>query len=401
METHVDKERLIQMRQEGAVRVCEKLGVDAVVGTQYDNVQYFTDLRRFFVYGWEPNSLAIVNREQGVKLLEPGAFVAPGPHWQNEGAALKADTGWDHFTIFNANLIGERYAGWLKGALKELGVTKGKVGIDRVSWVILEAFKSVMPEIEFVNAEEALLLERSVKNEEEKKLMRHAGWIASEGVKAGVDAVRPGVTEYEIYGAFMGRMYELGSEGDGFYPFLTSGPVTEGALYPTNRVLEEGDPAVLDMGPIYEGYNGDCMRTGFAGEPTDAFKELYRVNYEAMYAGIETIKPGIHISEVDAAVRKTARSFGYDDDRFDTGHGIGLNCCELPVCMKAGVADSHLDLVLQPGMCFTLEPRFYKMLDDNTYIQAALEETVMVSEDGVEVLTSAPFMEECLAAPVG
>ena len=400
METHVDKELLIRLRQEGAVRVCEKLGVDAVVGTQYDNVQYFTDLRRFFVYGWEPNSIAIVNREQGVKLLEPGAFVAPGPHWQDEGAALKADTGWDHFTIFNANLIGERYAGWLKDALKELGVTKGKVGIDRVSWLILEAFKNAMPEIEFVNAEEALLLERAVKNEEEQKLMRHAGWIASEGVKAGIEAVKPGVTEYEIYGAFMGRMYALGSEGDGFYPFLTTGPVTEGALYPTNRVLEEGDPAVLDMGPIYEGYNGDCMRTGFAGEPSDEFKELYRVNYEAMYAGIEVIKPGIHISEVDAAVRKTARSFGYDDDRFDTGHGIGLNCCELPVCMKAGVADSRLDLLLQPGMCFTLEPRFYKMLDDNTYIQAALEETVMVSEDGVEVLTNAPFMEECLAAPV-
>ena len=62
----------------------------------------------------------------------------------------------------------------------------------------------------------------------------------------------------------------------------------------------------MDMGPIVEGYNGDCMRTGFVGEPTPEFKELYRVNYEAMYAGIETIKPGIHISEVDAAVRRTA-----------------------------------------------------------------------------------------------
>ena len=165
-------------------------------------------------------------------------------------------------------------------------------------------------------------------------------------------------------------------------------------------MLEEGDPVVLDMGPMYEGYNGDCMRTGFAGEPSEAFKELYRVNYEAMYAGIDTIKPGIHISEVDAAVRQAARGFGYDDDRFDTGHGIGLNCCELPVCMKAGVADSRLDLVLEPGMCFTLEPRFYKMLDDKTYIQAALEESVMVTDSGVEVLTSAPFMEECLAARV-
>jgi uncharacterized protein YfeS len=51
-------------------------------------------------------------------------------------------------------------------------------------------------------------------------------------------------------------------------------------------------------------------------------------------------------------------------------------------------------------MCFTLEPRFHKMLDDKTYIQAALEESVMVADDGVEVLTTAPFIQECLPATV-
>ena len=65
---------------------------------------------------------------------------------------------------------------------------------------------------------------RAIKNDEERKLMRYAGWIASEGVKAGLEAIKPGATEYEVYGAFMGRMYELGSEGEGFYPFLASGP---------------------------------------------------------------------------------------------------------------------------------------------------------------------------------
>ncbi len=99
-------------------------------------------------------------------------------------------------------------------------------------------------------------------------------------------------------------------------------------------------------------------------------------------------------------MRRVATGYGYLDDRFDTGHGIGLNCCELPVCMKAGTAPAHLDVVLEPGMCFTLEPRFHKMIDDGTYIQAALEETVMVTEDGVEVLTTTPYMQECLAAAV-
>jgi Xaa-Pro aminopeptidase len=396
----VNHERLIKLRQEGALRVCERIGANALLATQHDNVQYIADVRRFFVYGWEPNSLAVISQEGGVKSVDCGYHVAPGPHWANEGAWLKEQTGWDHFSIFNASLIHERYANWAKEALAELGVTRGKVGADRVSWVILESLRATMPEIEFVNAEEALLFERIVKNEEERKLMRKAAQVASDGVQAGLDVLAPGVTEYEVYGAFMGRLYELGSEGDGFYPFLTSGPVTEGALYPTNRALQEGDAIVMDMGPIVEGYNGDCMRTGFVGEPTEEFKELYRVNYEAMQAGIETIRPGIHISEVDAAVRRVATGYGYLEDRFDTGHGIGLNCCELPVCMKAGTAPAHLDVVLEPGMCFTLEPRFHKMLDDKTYIQAALEETVMVAEDGVEVLTTTPFIQECLAAAV-
>jgi len=396
----VNQERLIRLRHEGALRVCEKIGADALLATQHDNVQYIADVRRFFVYGWEPNSMAIQSREGGVKSVDCGLHVAPGPHWAGEGAWLREQTGWDHFSIFNASLIHQRYAEWAKNALAALGVTRGKVGVDRVSWVILEAFRAAMPGIEFVNAEEALLFERIVKNEEERKIMRKAAWVASEGVQAGLDALAAGVTEYEVYGAFMGRMYELGSEGDGFYPFLTSGPVTEGALYPTNRVLQEGDSIVMDMGPIVGGYNGDCMRTGFIGEPTEEFKELYRMNYEAMYAGIETIRPGVHISEVDAAVRRVATGYGYLDDRFDTGHGIGLNCCELPVCMKAGTAPAHLDVVLEPGMCFTLEPRFHRMIDDKTYIQAALEETVMVSDDGVEVLTTTPFIQECLAATV-
>ena len=114
----VDHERLLKLRQEGALRVCEELGVAALLGTQHDNVQYIADVRRFFVYGWEPNSLAVINREGGIKSIDCGAHVAPGPQWADEGAQLKRDTGWDHFTIFNANLIAQRYAKWAANALR-------------------------------------------------------------------------------------------------------------------------------------------------------------------------------------------------------------------------------------------------------------------------------------------
>jgi Xaa-Pro aminopeptidase len=400
--TEVNYERLVQLREERAARACEELDVGALIATQYDNVQYLADIRRFFVYGWEPNAVAVMTREGAVKSIEPTMYICPGEHWRDDAALLRRQNGWDHYSIFDANLIPGRYADWLKNALRELGVTRGRVGVDGASAIMVDAFKAAVPEVEFVHAEEALLLARAVKNEEELKLMRKAAWVATEGVKAGLDAVREGVTDFDICGVFMGKLYELGSEGDGFNPLVASGPVTgpDPVLFARDRALQEGDAVIIDMGPIIEGYNGDCMRTGVVGEPSEAFKELYRVNHEAMYAGIDVIKPGIRISEVDAAVRKAATSHGYVEDRYDTGHGIGLSCCELPICMKAGTADAHLDLVLEPGMCFTLEPKFHKMIGESTFIQAGLEESVIVTDDGVEVLTPAPFIEELLSVPV-
>jgi Xaa-Pro aminopeptidase len=387
----VDVERLIDLRQEGAVRICERLDAVALIGTQYDNVQYISDQRRFFIYGWEPNSLAVISREKAVKLLEGGAYFAAGPQWADDGAALRAANGWDHFSIFNASLDPGRWAEWARAALSELGVNRGRVGIDRVSWDVLEAFRETMPAIEFVSAEEALTRERAVKNPEEQKLMRRAAWVASEAIRAGMDAVRPGVTENEVSGVFMGRLYELGSEGDAFFPFFTSGPVREGAMFSTNRTIEEGDPAIIDVGPIIGGYHGDCMRTAVAGEPTKAFEELHRVNHEALYAGIEAMRPGARASDVDAAVRRVQQRHGYLDGRWDSGHGIGLACLELPILMKAGTADPRLDLTLEPGMCIAIEPHCHKMLDDGSYLHSALEETVLVTESGPEVITSAPY----------
>jgi Xaa-Pro aminopeptidase len=387
----VDTERLIALRQQGAVRACERLDAVAIIGTQHDNVEYITGQRRFFIYGWEPNTLAVITRERGVKLLQGGPYFAAGPQWADDGAALKAEHGWDHYSIFNASLDPGRWAQWAKDALAQLGVTRGRVGLDRVSWEIAEAFATAMPDVELVSAEEALTRERAVKNEEEIKLMRRAAWVASEAIRAGMDAVRPGATENEISGAFMGRLYELGSEGDAFFPFLTSGPVREGAMFPTNRTLAEGDPAIIDVGPIIGGYHGDCMRTAVAGEPTTALVELHRVNRDALDAGIEAMRPGARASEVDAAVRRAQRGHGYLDGRWDSGHGIGLACLELPILMKAGSADDRLDLALEPGMCVAIEPHCHKMLDDGSYLHSALEETVLITEDGPEVLTSAPY----------
>ncbi|MEA2333039.1 MAG: Xaa-Pro dipeptidase [Thermoleophilaceae bacterium] len=391
MNVAVDTELLIAQRQQAAVRACERLDAAALIGTQYDNVQYITDQRRFFIYGWEPNSLAVITREGASKLLAGGDYFSPGSAWEDDGAALQERDGWNHYTIFNAGMVAEKWAEWARAALAEVGVQNGRVGIDRVSWDVFEAFREAMPDVEFVRAEEELQRQRAVKNAEEQKLMRQSAWVASQALAAGMEAVRPGVTENEIAAAFMGRMYELGSEGNAFSPFLTSGPVREGGMFATNRTIEEGDPVIMDLGPIFGGYHGDCMRTAIAGEPTKDFEELHRVNYEAMYAGIEKMRPGARCSEVDTAVRDVQHHHGYLDTRFDSGHGIGLACLELPILMKAGSAPDRLDMVLEPGMCVAIEPHCHKWLPDGSFIQSALEETVLITDTGYEVITSAPY----------
>ena len=189
--------------------------------------------------------------------------------------------------------------------LQKLGVTRGTVGVDRVSWVLLEAFRSAMPDIEFVNAEEALLFERIVKNEEERKLMRKAAWVASEGVQAGLEALAPGVTEYEVYGAFMGRMYALGSEGDGFY-FLTSGPVTEEPSTRRTECSRRATRSSWTWGPSSRATTATaCGRASSASRRP--VQGALPGQLRGDVCGHRAIRPA-SISEVDAAVRRWRRA---------------------------------------------------------------------------------------------
>lgn len=392
----IDRNKLVKFRQDGARQVMERLNLDLLVVTSFDNVRYIADLRPFFVTGWMPNAIAVLPKGGDPLVLYPDQYVAPSPLWQNEGAELEKRYGWRHYTIFNPAMVSDIYARWLDWAFKKLGITAGRVGLDSAPWQWFVAFKERFPKMELVDAHGELLRQRAIKSPEEIVLLRAAALASGDAVMRGLAVVQEGVRDLDILGAAMGDAFHRNSEGDAFFPFLTCGPVKGGALYPENRELKTGDPVILDLGPILDGYMGDCMRTQYVGTPSNEFEHLYRAVYDCMYAGIKATRPGVKASEVDAAVRRVMRERGYDETRFDSGHGVGLSCCELPIMIKAEAYEQpgELDLTLQPGMTFTLEPRLYKPLPDGTFIQASLEEIILVTEGGCEVLTSnAPFVE--------
>ena len=395
----IDRAKLIQYRQDGARQVMERLNLDLLVVTSFDNVRYVADIRPFFVTGWMPNAIAVLAKTGDPLVLYPDEFVAPSPYWANEGVALKEKYGWSHYTIFNPTLVSDTYTDWLDWAFQKLGIIRGRVGLDSAPWQWFVAFKERFPNVELVDAQTELLRQRAVKSPEEIALLREAALVSAEAVMRGLAVAKEGARDLDILGAAMGDSFHRASEGDAFFPFLTCGPVAGGALYPVNRELRKGDPVILDLGPIIDGYMGDCMRVEHVGKRSNAFEHLYRTVYDCMYAGIKATRPGVKASELDAAVRKVMRERGYPVHRFDSGHGVGLSCCELPIIMRADAYKQagRLDMTLEPGMVFTLEPRLYKQLDNDTFIQASLEEIILVTEGGCEVMTNnAPFLTDII-----
>jgi len=394
----VDYDKLNKERLRSASHVVKQLDLDALVATAFDNVRYLTGRRAFFVTGWEPNAVAILTKEGEVFFQHADEYVAPSPLWRNKAETLRKQRLWFNYSTFNPTIVSDMWVQWLVKTLDKIGVKKGRIGLDRSPWQWYAELRNKRPDLEIVDAEEDLLLARAVKNSEEVKLLKKAGKVAAKGVEAGIKALKPGIREYEVYKTFMGVLYGEGSEGDGFFPFLTSGPCVEGALYPVNRKLKNGDPVIIDIGPIIEGYNGDCMRTGFVGRLTKEFKELYKAVYDCMYAAIKNVRPGVRVSELSEISRKVLRERGYDEPPFDYGHGLGLNCCELPVLMRKEAYENvgRKDIELKPNMFFTCEPRLYKMVGGKTFLQCSLEESIMVTESGRQVITPAPFIDEII-----
>lgn len=167
---------------------------------------------------------------------------------------------------------------------------------------------------------------------------------------------------------------------------------------PSDRVLKNGDIVNVDVTSILNGYYGDASRMFIIGEASEKAVRLVEIAKECLYIGIEQVKPFATIGDIGYAIQKHAESKGYSVVREYGGHGIGLQFHEDPFVDHCG--QKHTGVVLVPGMTFTIEP----MINEGTYrckvledgwtavtadgkLTAQWEHTVLVTEDGVEILT--------------
>ncbi|HVX68367.1 MAG TPA: Xaa-Pro peptidase family protein [Mycobacteriales bacterium] len=191
--------------------------------------------------------------------------------------------------------------------------------------------------------------------------------------------LRPGRTEAEVARDIADAILAEGHQKVNFV-IVGSGP--NGASphhHVSNRVIEAGDPVVIDIGgTMSDGYCSDCTRTYVAGDDApDEFAAYYDVLLAAQLAAVAQVRPGVTAHSVDAAARDVIAAGGYGDLFIHrTGHGIGLEEHEEPWIVAGN------DVVLEPGMCFSIEPGIYSTGKHG----ARIEDIVVVTDDGVERL---------------
>lgn len=166
-------------------------------------------------------------------------------------------------------------------------------------------------------------------------------------------------------------------------------------------VLKDGDLLNIDVTTYYKKFHGDTNRTFYIGNVSEEKKKLVRTTYECMMAGIGVCKPGARLGDVGAIIEEIAHDNGYSVVHEYCGHGIGREFHEDPQVLHYGKKGTGVEL--KPGMTFTIEPminlgkRHCKLLDDEWTVitkdgkaSAQFEHTILITEDGHEILTLDP-----------
>ena len=238
----------------------------------------------------------------------------------------------------------------------------------------------------------------------ELEKLRRVNQLVASVLGALRDMVTPGVTTREIDLVAERLVREAGAEpafkGYHGYPATVCASVNEQVVHgiPSDRRLAEGDILSLDMGAKLDGFFGDCAVTVPVGPVSDEASELLRVTEEALFRGIDAVKPGARVSDIGAAVQHHVEAHGFSVVREFVGHGIGTSLHEEPQVANYGPAGHGPRLA--EGMVLAIEPMVnvgkptVKVLPDgwtavtrDGRLSAHFEHTVAVTGDGREILT--------------
>jgi len=259
-------------------------------------------------------------------------------------------------------------------------VSDGSLGIDK-KWPakFLIQLQEKHPGIKPVLGSAAVDNARKNKDAEEIELMRAASRLNDAVMDEAISLLEAGKSERKMAGMISELHVEKGADSSPGQIVCYGVGASEPHHEPGNATLKEGDSVILDIFAPVNHYWCDMTRTVFYKTVSPEQKKVYEIVKAANLAGINAVKPGVPLKDIDYTARKVIEDAGYGQYfTHRLGHGIGLDVHEPPDCSAAS------DAIAEPGMCFSIEPGIY--LPGKWGVR--IEDLVVVTEDGVEVLNS-------------
>tara|TARA_B100001146_G_scaffold208773_1_gene205175 strand:- start:7180 stop:8247 length:1068 start_codon:yes stop_codon:yes gene_type:complete len=277
--------------------------------------------------------------------------------------------------------------GWLIDELKDSGVKK--VGFESQDMTVasynnlIDAIKgdSALGDVSFVPAPGLAENQRIIKDHEELQMLQLAIDAADKAMDQVTPVITPGMTEKEVAWRLETAMRDFGADTISFDTIVAAGP--NGAMahhQPTDYVIKQNDPIVIDMGAKVAGYCSDLSRSIAVGEPDETFNKIYDTVLGAQLTAINAVKVGMTGEETDNLSREVIAQAGYRDNfGHSLGHGVGLEIHENP---RVGPRSPD---VLELNTVFTVEPGIYL----SGWGGIRIEDIVILREDGAVPLSKA------------
>ncbi len=242
----------------------------------------------------------------------------------------------------------------------------------------IKKLRERFPSVEFIDLTDYIDEMRLIKTDEEIAILRRNGKISAEALKQAMLASGPGVYEYEVEAAAIHQILKGGCKGVAYPAIVGSGPNSCVLHYSKNeRRMESGDVLLMDFGGDLDYMCMDISRTWpVSGKFTEEQREPYEVALEVLKACIEAYKPGVTTEDVRAHVAEVMKKKKLDarGQRGGIGHYVGMSVHDV----------GPRGIPLREGMVFAIEPGLY---DSDKAIGIRIEDTILITKDGCEVLT--------------
>jgi methionyl aminopeptidase len=250
----------------------------------------------------------------------------------------------------------------------------------------------------------------TLKSPREIQIMREAGRIVGRIHAALREAVKPGVSTWDLDQIALEILHKYSAESAFFnyrgpypYPAQICTSINDELVHGIpnkSRVLAAGDIISIDVGSRYRGFIGDSAWTYAVGEISEEAQKLMRVTEACLMAGIEQAQPGKQVRDISRAVQAVVEEAGLHIVREYTGHGVGRQMHEPPQVLNYVSNDPDGDLLLEPGLVIAIEPMVqsgtwqtrtladrWTVASKDGSLAAHFEHTVAITNQGPEILT--------------